>query len=58
VSDSNLDHTERQILKINVRPLSYDSHEENTVVTLSVSHVVIIKRNLVLAFASDLSSVR
>jgi hypothetical protein len=58
VSDSNLDRTERQILKINVRPLSYDNHEENTVVTPSVKHVVIIKRILVLGFASELSSVR
>ena len=58
VSDSNLDHTERQTLIVNVRPLSYDSHEENTVVTPNVTHVVIIKRILVLGFASELSSVR
>jgi hypothetical protein len=58
VSDSNLDHTERHILNVNVRPLSHDNHEENTVVTPSVTHVVIIKRILDLGFASELSSVK
>ena len=58
MSDSNLDHTERQILNVNVRPLSYDNHEENIVVTPSVTHVVIIKRIFDLGFASEPSSVR
>jgi len=38
--------------------LPSDNHEENTVVTPSVTQVAIIKRVLALGFTSELSSVK